>query len=167
MPPSRDLYTIKGENRVKSERRPGGQPGHKASNYEYKVADEVIDCKIEVCKCGQKLEERETYTREQRIEIPPIKAYVKEYRRWHGYCKVCKRKRVASLPQGVACDILGPQAKTIISYLNGYYHNSKPDVQAIMGELFNTRVSLGLISKTAELVKKYERNPIDFRGKKN
>jgi transposase len=154
LPPSRDLYRIKRKNRAKSEKKPGGQPGHPGYSYQPFGANQVINCLIDQCTCGHELEKLDKYTSEQKIEIPPIQPYVKEYRRWHAYCRVCKKKRVAPLPKGVQIDLLGTHAKSIITSLNGFYHNSKRDVQAIMSEVFNLDISLGLVSDSSKRVNK-------------
>src|SRR5690242_7160634 len=56
LPPSRDLYRIKRHNRPRSDKRPGGQPGHQYHSYQSKTPDEVIDIFPEVCWCGSALE---------------------------------------------------------------------------------------------------------------
>jgi transposase len=152
LPPSRDLYAAKNKDKPKSGRKPGGQPGHPGYRYQPLPADEIIDCLDKKCSCGHKLEKLDSYASEQKVEIPPIKPYVKEYRRWHQYCAACDKKRVASLPEGVQKDLLGNHAKAIITGLNGFYHNSKRDVQVILKDIFNLDISLGLISNTAKRV---------------
>jgi len=154
LPPSRDLYKAKRINRAKSERKPGGQPGHPGYSYQPLPADEVIECLPNQCLCGHKLEKMDKFFSEQKIEIPPIKPYVKEYKRWYGYCSACSKKRIAPLPEGVQSDLLGPHTKAIITCLNGFYHNSKRDVQTILKDIFNLDISLGLISDTAKRVNK-------------
>ncbi len=42
IPSSKELYKIKKENRQKSSRNPGGQPGHKGHKRDEMVADETI-----------------------------------------------------------------------------------------------------------------------------
>lgn len=166
LPPSRDLYKIKPTNRIKSGRKPGGQPGHRGYRYQPLPADEVINCIDEHCLCGHKLKPMDKYFTEQRIDIPPIKPYVKEYKRWYGYCRACKKKRIASLPEGVKGDLLGDHAKAIITSLNGFYHNSKRDVQAIVKDIFKLDISLGLISDTSKRVKeKLTSNYKELQGK--
>jgi transposase len=154
LPPSRDLYKIKRENKPKSHRKPGGQAGHRGQKYQLLPPDEVIDCLAKHCHCGHELAKIDKFISDQKIEIPPIKPYVKEYRRWYGYCSACKKKRLAPLPQGVQGDLLGPHAKAIITALNGFYHTSKRDLQAIVKDIFNLDISLGLISNTAKRVNK-------------
>src|ERR1700760_2221228 len=43
LPPSRELYKQKRAERKKSERNPGGQPGHQAHQYQPMAADEVVE----------------------------------------------------------------------------------------------------------------------------
>lgn len=153
LPPSRDLYKQKKEQRPKSPNNPGGQPGHQVHQYQAMQPTEVIDLRPVRCSCGYEVEISDHFSREQRIEIPPIKPEVREYRRWHGRCTKCGKKVVASLPSEAGKDLLGPRAKAIITTLNGCYHNSKREVQEILEEIFDLPLSLGLISNTSKRVK--------------
>ena len=98
LPPSRDLYRAKRHNRPRSGRSPGAQPGHKPQVYQLQVPDEVIDVFPQVCSCGHLLEVSSTFRVDQKIEIPPIKPYVKEYHLWEGICRACGKKKASSLP---------------------------------------------------------------------
>lgn len=152
LPPSRDLYQAKRKNRQKSPRNPGGQPGHKPQGYQLKTPDEVIDVFPHYCSCGHKLKISDHFRVEQKIEIPPINPYVTEYRLHEGYCSICRKKRTASLPEGVRTDLLGDHAKTIVSALSGFFHNSKRDVQQILQDIFHLPISLGLVSMSEKRV---------------
>lgn len=77
-----------------------------------------------------------------------------EYRLQKGRCKVCNRRISASLPKGVTRDLLGPNAKAVISSFTGFFINSKREVQQILSNIFNLNVSLGLISNTEHRVSK-------------
>ena len=151
LPPSKDLYRAKRE-RPKSTLKPGGQPGHKANFYKPLPADEIINLVPGTCKCGSKLTILEGYRVHQRVEIPVIKPYVKEYRQFAGLCICCNKKVVSLLPLDAGNDLLGPNAKAIICALNGFFHNSKREVQEILNNIFNLPISLGLISNTAKRV---------------
>lgn len=161
LPPSRDLYKSKNKNRKnKSERKPGGQPGHKGHSYKPLPADETKDCRVERCACGsENIEVLEKCQKDQKLEIPPIKVHVTDYRRWYCKCKDCKKVTLAPLPDGVQQDLLGPHSKAIICALNGFYHNSKRDVQTILSQIFNLNISLGLIANTAQRVNKSLKAP--------
>jgi transposase len=154
LPPSRDLYRKKRLNQVGSGRKPGGQPGHQGYTYQSMVADKIVLLKPEACNCGGSIELSDHFSAYQRVEIPPIKPYVTEYRRYHGRCQACNKKMVAGLPSLAGKDLLGAHAKAIICALNGFCQNSKRETQAILKDIFNMPISLGLISDTAKRTSK-------------
>ena len=154
LPPSRDLYRKKKLNKVRSDRKPGGQPGHQGRTYQAMVAEKVIKLKPAACICGGFIKLSDRFTACQRVEIPPIKPDVAEYRRYHGRCLRCNKKIVAPLPAQAGTDLLGPHAKAIICALNGFSQNSKREVQAILKDIFNVPISLGLVSATAKRASK-------------
>lgn len=151
LPPSRDLYRAK-KNRTRSGRKPGAQPGHKPQGYKLKTPDEIIDVFPGLCSCGYKMEISSTYQIHQKMEIPPIKAYVTEYHLYHGFCSSCGNQNTANLPKGISSDLLGDHAKAVISALSGFFHNSKRDVQRILHDIFHLPISLGLVSITEKRV---------------
>ncbi|WP_265037051.1 IS66 family transposase zinc-finger binding domain-containing protein [Wolbachia endosymbiont (group A) of Anomoia purmunda] len=95
---------------------------------------------------GQVILEEDTI--HQKVELPEIKPIVTEYMLQKGYCKACKKRISASLPEGVGWNLLRPNAKAIISSFTGFFINSKREVQQILSSIFNLNISLGLISKT-------------------
>jgi len=151
LPPSRDLYRAK-KNKTRRGRKPGAQPGHKPQNYKLKTPDEIIEVFPGVCTCGHKVNVGSTYSVDQKIEIPPLKPYVREYHLYHGICQACGNRKTADLPKGVNPDLLGDHAKAIISALSGFFHNSKRDVQRILHDIFHVEISLGLVSTTEKRV---------------
>ena len=74
LPPSRDLYRKKKEDRPKSHRKAGGQPGHEGYTYQPKPPDKIIELKPELCSCGGVLKVKNRFTAKQRIELPPYQA---------------------------------------------------------------------------------------------
>lgn len=94
------------------------------------------------------MEAGSTYQIHQKMEIPPIKAYVTEYHLYHGVCKACGNQCTADLLEGVNPDLLGDHAKAVISALSGFFHNSKRDVQRTLHDIFHMPISLGLVSVT-------------------
>ena len=151
LPPSRDLYRTK-KSRPRSGRKPGAQPGHKPQGYKLKIPNEIIEVFPDVCSCGNKMEAGTTYQVHQKMEIPPIKAYVTEYHLYHGVCRSCGNQNTADLPEGVSLDLLGDHAKAVISALSGFFHNSKRDIQRILHDIFHLPISLGLVSVTEKRV---------------
>lgn len=135
LPPSRDIYRKKGKK--KSDKNPGGQPGHKAHKRELMAADEVVSCTIgKICMCGSKVVLEDEIVH-QKVELPEIKPIVTEYRLQRGRCRVCNKRITANLPEGVTRDLLGANAKAIISSLSGFFINSKREVQQILSSIFN------------------------------
>lgn len=153
LPTSKEIYKIERNTRPKSELKPGGQPGQKPRGYEFKTPDQIIKVVPEekVCDCGGKLVLSEDYKAHQKIEIPPIKPFITEYRLHSACCAVCAKKYSTSLED---YKILGKNAEGIITALGGFFNNSKREIQAILSQIFNLDISLGLISKSEARVSK-------------
>ncbi len=164
LPPSRDLYKANRKNRHKSDRKAGAQPGHEPQGYQLQEADEIIHVFPELCVCGHPMEITDGFSVDQKIEILPIHPHVTEYRRWHGVCRHCGKKKKAALPEGVQPDLLGDKAKAIISALSGFFHHSKRDVQQILKDIFHLPMSLGLVSTTERRVRQALASPYQDLG---
>lgn len=151
-PPSRDLYKKRRENKSKSGRKPGGQPGHKGHSRALMEADTIVDCPLEpLCCCGGRIAWG-GMLKHQKVEIAAITPVVTEYHLQQGRCVKCRKKRTAPLPAGVSSDLLGNRAKSVVTALTGFLGNSKRDVQACLKSIFNLDISLGLLSKTEKRV---------------
>ncbi|WP_253301901.1 IS66 family transposase [Wolbachia endosymbiont of Psylliodes chrysocephala] len=171
LPSSKELYKMKKE-KPKSERKIGGQVGHKG-NYRAKMeADEVI--KIEMsstCECGGKIAICEKPYIHQKVDLPEIKAYVIEYQMEHGRCRKCGKRKNSKLPEGVTSDTFGPKVKSIIAAFSGFYKNSKREVASIINDVFNLNISIGSISNSEHRVasrckEMYEKIEQEVRGGK-
>lgn len=147
LPTSKEIYKIERKSRPKSGRKPGGQPGHKYSGYQFKTPDKIINVTPEekLCKCGGNLVLSADYKAHQKIEIPQIKPYVTEYRLHTSCCKRCAQKYTTRLDN---YKLLGKNAESIITSLGGFFNNSKRDIQSILRQIFNLEISLGLISSS-------------------
>lgn len=136
---------------AKSERKCGGQPGHKGTTRKLVPLEQVKashDLKAEICRgCGQTLrgEDPRPY-RHQVTEIPPGLAEVTEYR-LHTLACPCGTETRAELPAGVPHGAFGPRLQAMISLLSGRYHLSKRDTAEVMTDFFQVEVSLGSISR--------------------
>lgn len=151
LPTSRDIYRIERKTKTKSDKTPGAQIGHRYNPYQMKAADiniEIMPAE-EICSCGARLALQEEVTSYQKIEIPPIKPVVTEYKLRHKSCTLCKKKYRAKLDN---YQLLEKNARSIISSLSGFFNNSKRDIQAILKQLFNLDISLGLISNTEDRI---------------
>ncbi len=147
LPTSKEIYRLERKSRPKSGKRPGGQVGHKHNPYTFKQADEVVEVfpEAELCKCGGVLSITEGYSTHQRLEIPPIKPIVTEYKLREKVCTDCSKKYKARLS---SYKLLGSNSEAIITSLSGYFNNSKREIQQILKSIFNLDLSLGLISTT-------------------
>jgi len=159
LPSSKDIYKIERKSKPSSGRKPGGQPGHKYNGYEFKTPDKIINVVPEekLCECGGALVLSEDYRAHQKIEIPPIKPFVTEYRLHTCYCKACARRYETGLDN---YKLLEKNAESIITSLGGFFNNSKRDIQTILSQIFNLDISLGLVSSSearvsAKLENKY------------
>ncbi len=103
------------------------------------------------CECGGEIRLGQNHVH-QKIEIPEIKPHITEYHMERGRCRTCGRRKSSNLPQGVTNDLFGPRVKAIASALTGFYKNSKREVEAILKDVFNLKISLGTISNNEHIV---------------
>lgn len=104
-----------------------------------------------ICQCGGHI----ALTRSrihQKIDIPDIKLNIINYHLARGRCRICKRRKSASLPKGVTEDLLGPRIKSTIAGLTGFYGNSKRKALAIINNMFGIKISLGTLSHSERRV---------------
>ena len=145
LPSSKDVYRIEKKSKVSSGKKAGGQPGHKHNGYQFKIADKIVNVipQRRSCDCGGQLVLSERFQAHQKIEIPPIKPFVTEYRLHCASCAVCAKQYKTSLDD---YKLLEKNAESIITSLGGFFNNSKRDIQSILSQIFNLDISLGLIS---------------------
>lgn len=152
IPTSKELYKIKRdtpEDKPKSDRKVGGQVGHKGHYRARMEADKVV--KIELlnrCECGGEIAISEKPYIYQKVDLPEIKPYVVEYQLQHGRCSKCGKRKSSKLPKGVTPDTFGPRVKSVIAALSGFYKNSKREIANIMKDIFNLNISVGSISNS-------------------
>lgn len=149
----------------KSERKCGGQPGHKGTTRKLVPLEQVKashDLKPEICRgCGQMLvgEDPMPY-RHQVTEIPPAIAEVTEYR-LHTLTCPCGTETRAQLPSGVPRGTFGPRLQAMVSLLSGRYHLSKRDTADVMTDFFQVEVSLGSISRLEQRTSQAISEPVN------
>jgi transposase len=79
LPPSQDVYRKKSKR--KSDKKAGGQPGHKAHKRELMAADEMVNCAISTAYvCGGKVVLEDNVVH-QKVELPKIKPIVQVAKR--------------------------------------------------------------------------------------
>ncbi len=147
IPSSKELYKIKKDNKLGSDRKQGAQAGHKGYSRDKMVANEIIKIDLDSlhCTCGGEIIVGAPRVH-QKIDLPEIKPYVTDYHLQRGRCKSCKKRKSTALPAAVTADLFGPRVKAAIGSLSGFYKNSKREVESILKDLFGLQISLGTVS---------------------
>src|SRR6266852_3403222 len=123
LPPSSDRFTRKTRSlRKKSEKKAGGQEGHRGTNLAWSsLPDEIIEQSVEQCEaCQHDLRAVAACHDERRQvhDVPPPRQLVQEYRVEHKQCPVCQHITSARFPQDVAAPIqYGPTIGAVAVYL--------------------------------------------------
>lgn len=166
-PPSLDrLNADKRQEKKKSGKKRGGQPGHKGHSrflYDVSECESVLDHHPQTCKCcGEKLNGEDAFPyRHQIVEIPPINPIIVEHRLHQLMCHASShnggnpRKRLAqecgtltraTLPMEVDPSGYGVRVVAIVGVLSGLYRHSQRMVQSAMQDLFGISMSLGTVN---------------------
>ena len=132
-------------------RSPGAQPGHEGKTrklFPPDQVDQVINCAPpERCGCGGNVWLTDVEPeRRQKLDIPPIKPVVIEYRLFAGLCDACGRRHRAALPAGIGNGLLCSRPMAMAALLSGKYHLSKRNVVEILGDFMGVKLSLGTVS---------------------
>ena len=150
IPSSKELYKVKKNTKKGSEKNQGAQPGHKGSYRKKLKPTTIFEVSLEgsICACGGGLNISDIPYVHQKVDIPAIKPEVIDYHLQQGRCRKCGKRKSATLPEGVSRDVFGPRLKSAISSLTGFYKNSKREVESIVNDIFNIKISLGSISNS-------------------
>lgn len=152
-PPSSDSPASKAKpgERPKGKGR-GARKGHAKQNKELVPEERLDDLLVlppDICPyCGGGHFEEcgEEPLRDQFIDLPPIKAEVREIRRPVLSCTACGTAAYAPLPEGTPKHTFGPGVVAMVGVLTGLLHISKRNACLMLNEVFNTPISLGAIS---------------------
>lgn len=135
--------------RVKSRRKPGGQPGHPGHHRELvpvERVDAIVDLIPDTCRrCAHRLHARHGVgdpRRHQVTELPAIAAHITEYRCHRRQCPVCGTTTVAPLPEELAGQF-GPQLTALIAYLTVVCRLPRLVVQRLLEGALQIPISLG------------------------
>lgn len=116
--------------REKSDRKSGGQIGHKGSSL--KMVEKPDETKKHIpgyCKqCGGEFGADtvfEIHQRKQEVVIPPIKARFIEHQSYRCTCSKCNTQTTTGLPSHLKANIqYGGNIQALITYLSGYVSDS-------------------------------------------
>jgi transposase len=155
LPPSRDLKKKK-QNKPKSGRQRGGQPGHKGHQRALvpieKVSSVIVCPPQSYCDCGKALQVLSKFERHQVFEIPTPYYEVIEYQLQTGCCTSCRRRYQGSLPESVGRKGFGPRVQAMVSLLTSKYRLSKRLVHAWFSDVYQMPVCLGSVSNIEHTV---------------
>ena len=149
IPPSKDENRPMKTNslREKSDKKVGGQPGHKGKTLEMtKHPDIVVDHHACFCPaCGNDVSELpvEVSSKRQVIEIPQIKQVVTEHRVYRCTCS-CGKIVESDFPTGVDWPVsYGQNVESLVGYLSVRQHLPFKRLQEMMHDLFGVSISEG------------------------
>jgi transposase len=171
-PPSSD--GLAGEQRargrkLKSKRKPGGQPGHPGHHRRLVPTAEVSAVKLllpQQCRhCGGGLPQKpaEVTTvgeprRHQVTEIPPVKPHITEYQFPNVVCGHCGKATQAPLPEELAGHF-GPYLTALMAYWTVVCRLPRRLVEAMLADLLGIEISLGSTQKAWEEVSRAVEQP--------
>ncbi len=138
---------------AKSERKRGGQKGHRGSHRELLPVERVdtfVDLFPEACEgCAHSLPQQvdAAACRHQQLELRDHRPHLTEWRRHEVKCARCGAwTRAAYDRMQLPASAFGPCLTAVVAMLTGAYHLSRRKTQKLLRELFGITVSLGTIS---------------------
>lgn len=147
-PPSSDQKKTRSLRR-KSDKKPGGQPGHEGHFLEIKKdPDEIQTNTISHCvECGYELNKRaDSIDVRQVFEVPEPKISVIEHQTEIKECRRCGCINKAEFPKEVIQKTqYGPRAKGLMVYLSQYQFLPYKRIRLLFKDLYNHFVSAGTI----------------------
>ena len=156
-PPSSDgpKKGIPKNSRVQSDKKTGGQPGHKGKTKALTPSpDTVVELKPKSeCECGgQIIVSNEDFMVRQVTDIMHPKTITVEYRANEGTCGSCGKLHKASFPKGVEGVVsYGDNLQAIVTYLTTYQLVPLKRTTELVKDLFGIDISQGtVLSSTQE-----------------
>lgn len=144
-PPSSDGYTKKPALPKPEKGTKGGQKGHKGSNLrQVAVADRVIKCLPDTCKCGHSLanQDFELCEKRQVFDLPEPRLEVTEYQIHKTTCPACGELQKAVPPEGVDAPAqYGNRVKSYAVLLNVHYKMPFNKIQLLFSDLFGYSIN--------------------------
>ena len=136
----------------KSNKKPGGQPGHEKAERALvppEQVDERVVLKPKHCRrCRARLSGEDLRPlRHQVWELPEIKPIITEYQQHRLTCSCCGTSTCAALPAGVPMHQSGPRFTALVALLMAHFRQSKRRVSLFCETVLNTPCSTGLVIK--------------------
>ena len=166
-PPSSDSLKRQTKSlRKKSNRKSGGQHGHKGSRLEMSSNPDFTEALVPDCcaHCGggDLLKKSVEIERRQVFDIPPpSEIEITEYQSHFKICRDCGGISYGAFPQGVTQQTqYGSRLKSLIVYLSGFQMLPTNRIKRIISDVFDWNISEGTvhntITKSAELLTEHE-----------
>lgn len=159
-PPASDLNKRKRNNsRIRSGRKPGGQPGHKGYTLrQVAKPDKTVALRPTRCPCGYAFDADkapENVEKRQVFNIPKPKLEVTEYQAATFTCPCCGTRNSAPFPDGVAAPVqYGQDVKNIAVNLNAYNFVPCARTVELLRDVFGVPMSVGslitIVAQAAE-----------------
>ena len=143
-------------SREKSNRKSGGQTGHKGSSLKMsEKPDEIQKYIPKYCKqCGEEFNDDsvlELHKRRQEVVIPPIKPQFIEHRSYRCTCSNCDTQTVTDLPSHLRVNIqYGKNIQALITYLSVYQYMPSGRIKSYLKDIMNIPISEGTIYNIIE-----------------
>jgi transposase len=143
----------------KSERRPGGQPGHDPYLKQWLPPERVtrvvrfVPKRCEQCAATLPATADGSdppATQHQVADLPPVRAEVIEYQGQARTCRRCGCVTRASIPAEITRHTIGPGLAAAMAYFAGCHQVSKRGVEEIVETLFEVPLALGTVSNLEE-----------------
>lgn len=142
--------------REKSNRKSGGQIGHKGSSLKMnETPDEIQKYIPRYCKqCGKEFNDDsifELHNRKQEVVIPPIKAKFIEHQSYRCTCSKCDTQTTTELPSHLKANIqYGVNIQALITYMSVYQYMPSNRIKSYLKDIMNIPISEGTIYNIIE-----------------
>jgi transposase len=148
IPPSQDPHRRRYPKKEKSGRSVGGQQGHPGSHHALSpTPDEIIPLHPQACThCGSDsiFLLADYQEARQEVEVPAIKAHVKEYQRHAGICQHCGQRNLAAFPEHLKAPIqMGNSVDALVGYLKVGHHASHDKIATFFQDILGIPLSHG------------------------
>ena len=168
-PPSSDGFKKIHNSREKTNKRVGGQKGHKGDTLKlFDKPTKVIEHKKELCECGCHLVYSNEYKAKQQVDIEVI-TNITEHRAFTGVCPDCNSIVVNQLPKELINTVTyGNNIKSFAAMLSSEGAVSINRTNQIIKELTNGIINLSdatIVNFNKELSKKLEETIIRIKEK--
>ncbi len=139
-PPSSDGYLKKPALPKKKGGKKGGTAGHKGKTLrQINTPDNIIECKIERCNCGNSLEDSLGIIVEKRqvFDLPKPRLEVTEYQIVKTICSSCGKEQKGKAPDNVKAPVqYGTSVKAFTVMLNNGYKIPFKKIQLLFSDMF-------------------------------